>query len=527
VDFATNITTGSVTIRGDRSAPDDDGFYDGNLTISTGHYRLVPGNVTRALDLAEDRPTVDGIQIEAGTTGAFGVAIELNAGAAATNVTTIKNNRVRNASSADYGIGAASGSNIVQRGTFVIENNLVVGFDVVGIEVGVATNFSPTVNVLHNTVYGDGTASTGILVEKAASTGTAIINVKGNASAGNGSGSDFDSSGLNNATLTTADNAFEDFDLGTTNEIDLGAPTDAWTSPGTTQSSDFTVKNTSSALYNAVNPTLVTTDITDFTRDGTNHDVGAFEFQAGGADATANPTGASATSAVNTPSISGAANVSTTGVSATGQVGTVTVSTVENATANPSGVEATGQAGEVTVTGSANVSPSGVSATAFAGDVTVTGDGVVSVTGVQSTGQAGDVTVSTATDVTAEVTGVSATGFAGDPDITGTAVVDATGASATGQVGDVTVETQDQDATVLVTGVSATAQVGTVTVPQTTDQAERVTASVLPFPRQKPFIRKDVTVKVRGVRAVGRVGKPQLFTVSEEDNITTLLLIAA
>jgi hypothetical protein len=280
VDFATNITTGSVTIRGDRSAPDDDGFYDGNLTISTSHYRLVPGNVTRALHLSEERPTVDGIQIEAGSTGALGCAIQLNAGTeiAATNVTTIKNNRVRNASSTDYGIGAASGSNVLQRGTFNIENNLVVGFDVVGIEVGVATNFSPTVNVLHNTVYGDGTASTGILLEKAASTGTAIINVKGNASAGNGSGSDFDSSGLNNATLTTADNAFEDFDLGTTNEIDLGDPTDAWTSPGTTAASDFTVKNTSSALYNAVNPTLVSTDITDFTRDGTNHDVGAFEL---------------------------------------------------------------------------------------------------------------------------------------------------------------------------------------------------------------------------------------------------------
>jgi hypothetical protein len=66
-----------------------------------------------------------------------------------------------------------------------------------------------------------------------------------------------------------------------------------------------------------------------------------------------------------------------------------------------------------------------------------------------------------------------------------------------------------------------------VTVPQDTQQAEPSTASILPFPRQKPFIRKDVTVKVRGVRAVGRVGKPQLFTVSEEDNITTLLLIAA
>ncbi len=100
-------------------------------------------------------------------------------------------------------------------------------------------------------------------------------NIKGNACAGN-AGAEISTTGTS-GTLNQADNATDD----TTGEIQNIVAADAWTTPGVTAASVFTVKNTSSVLYDAVNPTLLTTDITDFTRDGTNHDVGAFEFTTG------------------------------------------------------------------------------------------------------------------------------------------------------------------------------------------------------------------------------------------------------
>lgn len=280
VDFATNITTGSVTIRGNRSHAA--GFYTGNAVISTSHYRLVVGNVSVCLELREANTTVDGIQLEHGhSTGSRSAICLVNT--TANSHTTIKNNRVRNTSSVDWGIGPTTGIGGSSH-TRNIENNLVVGFDVAGISCRAVNFANHTWNVYHNTVYGEATAD-GIFIESGTD-GTPVFNIKGNAIANSGTGQDIDASGVTAGTVNYADNATDQYNLGTTNEIDLGATTDAWTSPGTAQSSDFSVKNTSSALYNAVNPTLVSTDITGFTRDGTNHDVGAFEFQAAGGDIT-------------------------------------------------------------------------------------------------------------------------------------------------------------------------------------------------------------------------------------------------
>jgi hypothetical protein len=474
------------------------------------------GNVTIALQLNETNSVVDGIQISHGQNTSNRTAIVLGT---ATATYTVRKCRLLNTSSVDIGIGNTSALN----GNWTIENNLIVGFDVDGIRSFVGTG-SPTRTIRHNTIYGDGTASNGI--NCSVTTGSPTFNVKGNAVANSGSGVDLilaDTSGGGSPTNNYADNATEQFNLGTTNEIDLGATTDAWTSPGTTAASDFTVKNTSSALYNAVNPTLVTTDITDFTRDGTNHDVGAFEFQAGGTDVTATPSGAAGTSAVGSATVSGGANVSVSGASATAHAGTVTVSMVQDATAEPSGVAAQAFAGEVTVSGSAVVEVSGAQAQGFVGNVVVSGDANVEISGVQVTSAAGEVTISTGTDVTAEVTGVSATAFAGDVTVTGSAVVEISGVSGQGLVGEVTVVTQDQDTTVLVTGVSAQAFAGDVTVPQ---EQQTPTAVVIQLP-QRRITRQDATVEVRGVRARAIAGRPSVFIPSEEENDLTLLLLAA
>jgi hypothetical protein len=265
-DFPTNLTTGTLTVRGDRAAPDSDGFYSGNLVISTGHYRLDTGDVSVCCGLNEINSTVDGFQVLPSHSGANGVGIRIN-----TNTYVVKKIRGRNDSSTDFGVGYSG------VGAFggTIEDCLFVNFSVNGIQSTLGAT-ARTVNIYHNTVYGSGGGS-GISCSATSSVST--FNIKGNAVANSGASADIAVSlGTGPAVVNYADNALEDFDLGTTDEIDLGATTDAWTSPGTAASDDFTVKNTSSALYNAVNPTLVTTDITDFTRDGTNHDVGAFEL---------------------------------------------------------------------------------------------------------------------------------------------------------------------------------------------------------------------------------------------------------
>ncbi len=272
VDFTPNLTTGSVTIRGDRAAPDSDGFYDGNVVISSSFYRLAPASTAVTLDCVEANFTIDGIQVESAHTSTNGVAIRNNM----TGAFTVRKCRVRNSATCAFGIGNSAALSSSATRTF--ENNLSVGFTQAGIIQASANFFGGTLNFLQNTCYGDGTSSFGVRAFSSGGGAAATIVIKGNALANSGTDADISVTLTGSSTATYADNATEDFDLGTTNEIDLGAPTDAWTSPGTTAASDFTVKNASSALYNAVNPTLVTTDITDFTRDGTNHDVGSFEL---------------------------------------------------------------------------------------------------------------------------------------------------------------------------------------------------------------------------------------------------------
>ncbi len=268
VDFATNITTGSITIRGNRN--DNAGFYNGPLAISMNHYRLVVGAGASALYLNESNCTVDGIQVESGG-GSFRAGINV---AGAPNV-TVKNCRVRATATTQTGIGTA-GVDAAGSNTKTFENNLVVGFDN-GIDLQIASHYSPTVIIQQNTIYGDGSA-VGIRFLEQAGSGASAVTIKGNAIGNSGASNCFSVTFNGSGSATYDDNATEDAQ-GTSGEIAIGTLTNAWTSPGTGQSADFTVKDTSSTLYAAVNPTLVTYDITGYTRDGTSHDVGCFEYQ--------------------------------------------------------------------------------------------------------------------------------------------------------------------------------------------------------------------------------------------------------
>ena len=271
IDFTTNLTTGTVTVRGNRS--DGAGFYTGSLVHSTSHYRVDEGSGFFGILSNEDGTTIDGIQIKQSKNNASAYAIKI---ASRNNAVVRKCRAIAGSSGTGHGIAITDH----KTSSAEISNCLAVGFSINQILVSAGNFFDPTVSIFENTAYADG-SSDGITCSGTANT-EAVFTIKGNAVANSGTGADIDVSGIGASdTVTYADNALEQYDLGTTDEIDLVSAASAWTSPGTSESSDFSVKDASSALYNAVNPTLVTTDITDFTRDGTNHDVGAFELQAG------------------------------------------------------------------------------------------------------------------------------------------------------------------------------------------------------------------------------------------------------
>jgi hypothetical protein len=277
VDFSTNITTGSITIRANTAEPD--GFYDGDALISTSHYRLDPGNVASALQVSENRVFLDGLQIIAGHTSTFGNGIRRSLFGGNFSVTRC---RLLNTASTRSGIGqAGSAGTYSGSSTHLYANNLVVGFDAEGIDCRLANFSNGTVNLYHNTIYGDG-SSVGINVTIGTSA-TATVNIKGNALAGSGASNDIVVA-ASSGTVNYDDNATDDYDLGTTGEIDLGTTTDAWASPGTSTSSDFTVKDASSPLNFTVTGTLVSDDIRGTTRS--NYSVGAFEYVAGGGGGT-------------------------------------------------------------------------------------------------------------------------------------------------------------------------------------------------------------------------------------------------
>jgi hypothetical protein len=213
------------------------------------------------------------LQIVAGHTGSNGVGIYCT-----TAEYSVRKCRLLNTASCDYGIGNSSAVSGSSARTF--ENNLIVGFDVGGIAVLVTNFFTPTVTIAHNTIYGDGTSTSGGIRYggSGANSGT-IFNIKGNAVGNCGSGNDLIKVSAASSTDNFDDNAFEHSES-TSGEIALGTLTSAWTSPGTSASSDFTVKDGSSPLNFTVTGSLVSDDIRGTTRS--NYSVGAFEYVSAG-----------------------------------------------------------------------------------------------------------------------------------------------------------------------------------------------------------------------------------------------------
>ena len=164
-------------------------------------------------------------------------------------------------------------------GTIVIENNIVVDFQDKGICLDVTSHRDPDIDILHNTVYG---GVDGINIDApGGSPGAHTWNIYGNAVAG--ATNDITTTTHAQTTLNQADNYTDDSGRHA-NDHDIGTLTDAWTSHGTTRAADFTVKNTSSNLYDGVNPAVSTDgeDIIGTARGSAPNDAGAYELVTGG-----------------------------------------------------------------------------------------------------------------------------------------------------------------------------------------------------------------------------------------------------
>lgn len=410
VDFAPSITSGSILIRANRG--DAAGFYDGPLVISSSHYRLATGTSTLCLVLIEPNTTVDGLQLVPGHLTSNRSGINSTTSGSSGQYWTIRNCRLLNDGSVDFGLGFGSGVNLGGNGTTrTYENNLIVGFDVSGIYSWVSTHATNTTHILHNTIWGDG-SSYGIRCVTGSGSGSPVWNISGNVVANAGT-QDAISISAPVGTVNLGENATDQYPLGLSGEVDLGSAAAAWTDPGNGAGYDFTLKDTSSALYAAATPVL-THDLVGYERDGAYHDIGAYELQSGGSDAQAiDPSGISSVAALGSATVANvtAQAITPAGVASIAAFGSATVANVAAVEIQPDGLAssaafgaaaiAVGSSKTVAAVGVGSAAAFGASAIANATPQAVAAAGVASVAAVGST---------TIANVTART--ISATGLA-------------------------------------------------------------------------------------------------------------------
>jgi hypothetical protein len=260
--------TATITVKGDRAAPDSDGFYGGADLISEAHYikEATSGN---ALTISQQHLTVDGLQIHMNHNANTVIAILLQ-----DRYNYIYRNRLRSAqtSATDHmGIGRVSTTGWFN--TINIDSNLIVGFTH-GINLENDAFGTGTLNIYNNTIYGcdvagifgsDGAAGGDFVIKNNAVHSTTTAGGDANVTIGGGGSSTYDT------------NAFEDSE-GTTNEVSIsGAASTYFTSPGLTIGGDFHIVD-SSALHNAGISIGEDLDADDQSRsaDTSGYDIGAF-----------------------------------------------------------------------------------------------------------------------------------------------------------------------------------------------------------------------------------------------------------
>jgi hypothetical protein len=272
IDFATNITTGSITIQG--NASDSTGRNLGNAFWDTSCFALVTGAGASGVMNQESKLTLRGLQLESTDTGNFTSLVRGNG----TNNTNLTVESCRMRSSQPGGVYGMNGSNpSTFSGTNLWRNNIIVYTGS-----GVALSWTSgvhatvTVNVYHNTIYTSGSIR-GVLVSGMGGTGSQIFNIKNNAVANTTNPFDLQATSGVAPQVNTDYNWTDSGADGTTNEQDLPALASVFTSAGTGNSADFSLLQ---ALATGGSVGSITTDVNGTTY-GSPPDAGAFAFSAG------------------------------------------------------------------------------------------------------------------------------------------------------------------------------------------------------------------------------------------------------
>ncbi len=252
-----------ITVQGDDAAPDNDGFYDGDLVWSAGHYRLTSSTVTVTLSGVQASDVIDGIQVENTNNTSTSACIAITR-----NNEIIKNCRIT--TSGNTAFAGIRNANLASGPGFSVINCIV--FDIVGtgISVGSSTvSVARTYNIYNNTVFD---CTTGMKVE--ADDADVTANFFNNALFNNTN--DMVNMGFTTATVTHDWNAGEDAPpTDETNGVTIGTLTDAMVDPSnaTMKNRNVQVKDSSSTLFkasditNADDSNVPTVDIVGNTRN--------------------------------------------------------------------------------------------------------------------------------------------------------------------------------------------------------------------------------------------------------------------
>lgn len=265
----TTDATGYIVIEGDRSAPDNDGFYSGSNVISTSHYRMaVTTGFNSLLRLEQAYTVVDGLQFYPNGSATGGSCVFLDASTGGN--LKVYRCRMLDADTPGLFIGVGCNNNAT---TAVIDSNLIVNMRH-GIKLVYASGYSSlNVSIHNNTIYGSDLA--GIELDDSAVGDTWSIknNCVHTTSTAN---ADLVVTNDNSATFTYDNNAFEDSES-TTNEISIsGSASTYFVNPGTATTSNFHPV-VGAALDGAGISIGETTDLDGLERDQIDYEVGAFQ----------------------------------------------------------------------------------------------------------------------------------------------------------------------------------------------------------------------------------------------------------
>jgi hypothetical protein len=333
--LAADINLAGITISGAGSIvieahpTEADGRYYGADAISTSNYYLNKSGGGYAVRPNEINITLRALQIIYTGGGGFESAVSLNS--AIETGFTMEYCSVRAVSARScVGFNSSNGS-FAAGATASYRYNLLNGGSVAVVDFVGPLHGNWTRNFYNNTVYSSGSIKC-LQLTATGGSGTQTFNCKNNAFSNSTAPLSLPASGAV-LTVNTDKNGTDAGTSGTTNEITLGSAAATFTSPGTSNGSQFTLL----ASIDGVNLSLASDKRGQAPANPP--DIGAYEFVAGGGSTTLAPAGFVNTNAFGSPTITvGAVTLSAAGLDDADAFGTPIV-TVGSVTLSATGLD--------------------------------------------------------------------------------------------------------------------------------------------------------------------------------------------